>query len=54
MGVIAQELEKTLPELVLTRDGFKTVAYTQIIGLLVEAAKELTNRMQALEDAPCR
>jgi len=41
MGVIAQEVEKIIPEVVRTReDGLKTVAYHEIIGLLVEAIKE--------------
>lgn len=40
-GVIAQEIEKVLPELVGTRrDGFKAVAYQEIVPILIEAVKE--------------
>lgn len=40
-GVIAQEIEKILPEIVGTRpDGFKAVRYEKIIPLLIEAIKE--------------
>ena len=41
MGVIAQEVEKIIPEVVRTReDGLKAVAYSEMIGLLIEAIKE--------------
>jgi len=44
-GVIAQELESVLPELVKTnKDGYKTVNYDKIIPILIEAIKELRNR----------
>lgn len=40
-GVIAQEIEKVLPELVGTRrDGYKGVAYQEIVPILIEAVKE--------------
>ena len=41
-GVIAQEVEKVLPEVVATNpsDGIKTVAYGNMVGLLIEAIKE--------------
>jgi len=40
-GVIAQEIEKVLPEVVNTApDGTKSVAYTEIIPVLIEAIKE--------------
>jgi len=40
-GVIAQEIEKVLPELVATRqDGYKGVAYQEIVPILIEAVKE--------------
>jgi hypothetical protein len=40
-GVIAQELEAVLPDLVNEReDGIKTVAYTQLIGFLIGAIQE--------------
>jgi len=44
-GVIAQEVEKVLPEVVYTdKDGMKSVAYGNIIGLLIEAIKELAHK----------
>ena len=41
VGVIAQEIEKVLPELVVSRDsGYKAVRYEKIVALLIEAIKE--------------
>ena len=49
-GVIAQEVETVLPEVVKTdTDGFKSVCYGNMIGLLVEAVKELSARLEELE-----
>ena len=48
-GVIAQELEKVLPELVETNEH-KTVNYTALIGFLLEAVKELNSRLEKLEN----
>ena len=42
VGVIAQEIEKVLPEVVITRDnGFKAVKYEKLTALLIQANKEL-------------
>ena len=42
-GIIAQEVEKVLPEVVYTDDDeMKSVAYGNLIALLIEAIKELT------------
>jgi hypothetical protein len=42
IGVIAQEIEKVIPEVVKIDDkGMKSVAYGNISGLLIEAIKEL-------------
>jgi hypothetical protein len=42
IGVIAQEIEKIIPEVVKEDDkGMKSVAYGNISGLLIEAIKEL-------------
>jgi hypothetical protein len=49
IGLIAQEVEKILPEVVFETDGVKSVAYDNIIGLLVEAIKELNKRVEELE-----
>lgn len=44
-GIIAQEVEKVLPEVVYTaEDGTKSVAYGNMIGLLIEAIKELSEK----------
>tara|TARA_B100002019_G_C21242325_1_gene586244 strand:+ start:411 stop:1061 length:651 start_codon:yes stop_codon:yes gene_type:complete len=41
VGVIAQEIEKVLPEVVTTRDnGYKAVKYEKIVALLIEGIKE--------------
>jgi hypothetical protein len=41
VGLIAQEVEKVLPELVSTdEEGYKSVAYTKTVAVLVEAVKE--------------
>jgi hypothetical protein len=51
IGVIAQEIEKVLPELVTTRDnGYKAVKYEKIVALLIESNKELLKRIEALEN----
>jgi len=50
-GVIAQDVEQVLPELVAERtdNHTKTVNYNGIVGLLVEAVKELAQRVEELE-----
>ena len=46
-GVIAQELLKVLPESVTTRDdGYYSVTYHGLIGLLIEAVKELSEKVK--------
>ena len=51
-GVIAQEVEKVLPEVVQTsEDGIKHVAYGNMVGLLIEGIKELEARVEVLENA---
>jgi hypothetical protein len=48
IGVIAQEVEKILPELVTTAET-KTVNYNGLIGLLIESVKELKNENDLLK-----
>ena len=49
VGVIAQELEKVLPEVVTTRDnGYKAVKYEKIVPLLIEAIKEQQKQIDEL------
>ena len=50
VGLIAQEIEKVLPEAVTTRDnGYLAVDYHKVVPLLVEAIKELSGKVDALE-----
>jgi len=50
IGVIAQEIEKILPEVVRTDDeGMKSVAYGNVVGILIEAIKELTKEVEDLK-----
>lgn len=44
-GVIAQELEKILPEAVVEKDGIKYVKYSAVIALLINAVKELNQKV---------
>jgi len=51
IGVIAQEIEKVLPEVVTTRDnGYKAVKYEKIVALLIEAIKEQQSEIDQLKD----
>ena len=48
-GVIAQEVEKVLPEVVHTdEEGIKSVAYGNMVGLLIEAIKEQQQQIDEL------
>lgn len=47
-GVIAQEIEKIAPELV-TDGEYKSVAYGNLVGYLIEAIKELQAEIQELK-----
>jgi hypothetical protein len=50
IGLIAQEVEAILPEIVATRDnGFKALKYERVVALLVEAVKEINTELQALK-----
>ena len=56
LGLIAQEVEKVLPELVREKempmiDGgtYKTVDYEKIVGVLIEAVKELKAEIEILK-----
>ena len=49
-GVIAQDVEKVLPEAVReNEDGFKNVAYGNMVGLLIEAIKEQQTQIDELK-----
>lgn len=50
IGFIAQEIEQFYPELVLTDDnGYKSVDYSRLTPILVEAIKELKTKIDTLE-----
>ena len=50
IGVIAQDIEKVLPELVSTRDnGYKAVKYDKLTALLIEAVKQQQEQIEKLE-----
>jgi hypothetical protein len=49
-GVIAQEIEEILPELVDTRDnGYKAVKYDKLVSLLIEGIKDLSKEIENLK-----
>jgi hypothetical protein len=51
VGVIAQEIQKVLPEAVREREnGYLGVNYEKIIPLLIESIKELSAKVDRLEN----
>jgi hypothetical protein len=55
VGVIAQEIETVLPEVVATReDGIKAVKYDRIVALLIEGIKELKEEINELKNNGCK
>jgi hypothetical protein len=49
-GVIAQEVEAVLPEVVFESNNLKTVAYGNMIGLVIEAIKEQQTQIDELKN----
>ncbi len=50
VGVIAQEIEEILPEVVTTREnGYKAVRYEKIVPLLIEAIREQQKQIDELK-----
>ena len=50
VGVIAQEVEKVLPEVVATREnGYKAVRYEKLVALLIEAVKDQQKQIDELK-----
>jgi hypothetical protein len=48
-GLIAQEVQEVLPEVVKTRDdGFLALDYSKMMGLMVEAIKEQQQQIEKL------
>ena len=55
IGVIAQEIEPVIPELVSTdKEGYKSVSYDGLTAVLVEAVKELKAQNEALKTIVCK
>ena len=54
IGVVAQEVEKVLPEIVDTRDnGYKAVKYEKMVALLIEAVKDQQKQIDELKEMRC-
>ena len=54
IGLVAQEVEAVIPELVRTdNDGYKSVSYEKLSAVLVEAVKELKAENEALKTLVC-
>ena len=50
VGLIAQEVEKVLPEAVHeNQEGLKSLAYGNLVALLVECVKKQDERIESLE-----
>jgi hypothetical protein len=49
LGLIAQEVEAVLPEMVAEIEGFKTVSYGNIVAVLIEAIKDLNKEIELLK-----
>lgn len=50
IGLVAQEVEEIYPEFVHTdNDGYKSVNYSQMVAVLIEAIKELDQKVADLE-----
>jgi len=50
VGVIAQDVEEVLPEIVATREnGTKAVKYERLCALLIESVKELKKEIEELK-----
>jgi hypothetical protein len=50
IGLIAQEVEEVLPDIVATRpNGFKAIKYERVVALLIEAIKDLQKQVDELK-----
>ena len=50
VGILAQDVEKVLPEVVATRqDGIKAVKYDRLVSLLIECVKDLQGQIDKLK-----
>jgi hypothetical protein len=52
VGLLAQQVQSVLPEVVTQRDnGYLAIQYEKLVPLLVEAIKELSNQLDQLRQA---
>ncbi|MBN2355374.1 hypothetical protein JXO59_04635 [candidate division KSB1 bacterium] len=50
MGLIAQEVQKVLPQVVLAdEDGYLAVNYATLVPVLIEAMKEMKQEIELLK-----
>jgi len=49
IGVVAQEVQEVVPQVVQDNNGVLSVAYGNLVGVLIEAVKELKARIEAME-----
>jgi cytoskeletal protein CcmA (bactofilin family) len=49
VGVIAQEMQEVIPAVVIDNGNTLSVAYANLVGVLIEAVKEVDARLSALE-----
>lgn len=50
IGVIAQEVKEVVPQVVQDNNGILSVAYGNLVGVLIEAIKELNEKVDRLEN----
>ena len=50
-GVIAQEIQNILPEVVHDKQEYLSVAYGNMVGVLIEAIKELKKEVETLKES---
>jgi hypothetical protein len=50
VGLVAQEVEEILPEVVISSSGLKSINYSSIVGVLVEAIKEQQTQIEELKN----
>ena len=50
VGLIAQEVLDIIPEVVELENGYYSVSYPNLVAVLIEAVKELSSRVEYLEN----
>ena len=50
-GVIAQDIEEVLPQVVKTNNGIKSVSYSQLVPILIQAVKELKLEIVKMQES---